>query len=213
MIDSVLTLSINEIDKRSLQNSFYSAIQALQPISSHFMSRTNVHIAFDITLLGFSVCWNFFLQFFGAWTELRGILRNRISARQSCLTWHRAQRKNNVRRSEFIASTESSFSSGVAVASAGSHAASINCVVRTFFFLHWKSENVHSNFHDGGRLFGLGLVSIENELTRDEKFLDDVVQRFKDQVICEGRARRIALWHYLRYEKFPIEIYLEFLVS
>jgi len=40
------------------------------------------------------------------------------------------------------------------------------------------------------RLSGLGLMSVENELTREDTFLDNVVHKFK---VAEGKNRRIAL--------------------
>lgn len=43
------------------------------------------------------------------------------------------------------------------------------------------------------RLCGLALMSIENDITRDENFLDDVVLKFKNNSLAEGKQRRIAL--------------------
>ena len=42
------------------------------------------------------------------------------------------------------------------------------------------------------RLSGLGLMSVENELTREDTFLDNVVGLHKFKV-AEGKNRRIAL--------------------
>ena len=44
------------------------------------------------------------------------------------------------------------------------------------------------------RLCGLSLMSIESELTRPANFLDNVVQKFKDNGIADGKIRRIVLW-------------------
>jgi len=43
------------------------------------------------------------------------------------------------------------------------------------------------------RLCGLGFMSIENEITRGDNFLNNVVEKFKDQGVSEGRVRRISL--------------------
>ena len=46
------------------------------------------------------------------------------------------------------------------------------------------------------RLCGLGLMSIENDITRDDNFLDDVVRKFKNNSAAEEKQRRIALWRF-----------------
>jgi len=60
-----------------------------------------------------------------------------------------AQRQDNDRLSECIDTVESSVSSGVAVVPAGTHATSVNCVVRAFVFVHQESKNIHSHIHEG----------------------------------------------------------------
>ena len=42
-------------------------------------------------------------------------------------------------------------------------------------------------------LCGHALMSIENDITRDDNFLDDVVLKFKNNSLAEGKQRRIAL--------------------
>ena len=42
-------------------------------------------------------------------------------------------------------------------------------------------------------LCGHALMSIENDITRDDNFLNYVVLKFKNNSIAEGKERRIAL--------------------
>ena len=69
-------------------------------------------------------------------------------------------------------------------------AISVNSILRTFIFVH-ASENVHyRTTMTEGRLIGLALMSIENELTKIDTFIDEVLEKFKNQ---GGINRRIAI--------------------
>lgn len=185
MIDHVLT----EMDKRfgPLQNSFYSAIQSLQPTSPHFMSHENIqplishYSEFLLPRVPSSSlsqpehsCDTYLAM---ELAHAKAVLRDVAPNANTMLDVVNALRPLKAAFPRVLHLYQLALTLPVSTASCER---SFSCIKRVKTYSRTSMTEA--------RLCGLGLMSIENELTRDNNFLDNVVQKF-----AEGGARRIAL--------------------
>jgi hypothetical protein len=187
LIDNVL----GEIDIRfsPLQNNLFAAVQSLQPTSKNFMSFTAVQpliIHYHDFLLPQCICTSISEDCFTSLkTELshtKDILRDLVPQAKSVLHVVNALTPLKSAFPQLIALLHLTLTLPVSTASCER---SFSCIKRVKTYCRASmTEN---------RLCGLGLMSIENDITRDDNFLDDEVRKFKNNSIAEGKQRRIAL--------------------
>ena len=189
LIDNVL----GEIDKRfsPLQNNLFTAVQSLQPTSQNFMSFTAVQPLishYHDFLLPQCRCTSSSEHCFTSLkTELshtKNILRDLAPQAKTVLDVVNALIPLKSAFQRVKALLQLAFTLPVSTAS---RERSFSCIKRV------KTYAIARTSMTENRLCGLGLMSIENDITEDDNFLNNVVRKFKSNAIAEGKQRRIAL--------------------
>ena len=174
LIDCILS----EINKRfgGLQNSFFSAVQALLPTSEYFMCSSIIQPLFDHYRTLFP--HNSDTELSAELMHVKTVLRNVAPAAKTMVDVARALKPLEAAFPRLSFLLQLALTLPVSTASCER---TFSCIehVKTYLRTTMTSE----------RLNGLALMTIENELTRDDDFGDNVVQKFK----AAGNNRRIAL--------------------
>lgn len=184
MIDSMLA----EMEKRfgPLQNSFFSATQALQPKSAHFMMHDIIQpmishyrdfLSHRIESGDSSSCDTDLLVEI---SHVKGVLQDIAPDAETTLDVFRALQPLRAAFPRVLKLLQIALTLPVSTASCER---SFSCIKRVKTYTRTTMTEA--------RLTGLALMSIENELTRSNTFIDDVLEKFKDKE--GGVNRRIAI--------------------
>ena len=191
LIDNILS----EMEKRfgQLQNSFFTAVQSLLPTSQQFLSFDAVQpmilhyhdfLFRDCSLKPEAVDYSHscFSSIKVELLHAKAIFSNIAPSAKTLLQAANALRPLTAAFPTLLTLYQLALTLPISTASCER---SFSCIKRV------KTYARSSMGED--RLCGLSLMSIESELTRPANFLDNVVQKFKDNGIADGKIRRIVL--------------------